>query len=151
MGCNTTTTIKQRITLKIYSGISDLGRAHTLKKNIDLVLILFLILGDFNIIEKAGNAAADVCDFTACNGLILEKEFNETSYAIGQCQTPITQQEVGCFVNKESICPKNSTKFPGVFASTEPCKDPKAPKLRILGELLLGIAIGIISSLGKSY
>ena len=115
---------------------------------------MVLFLGDFIIYEKAGNAAADICDFTACNGLVLQKELNGTSYFIGQCQTPITQQERGCFVNKESICPKNSTKFPGVFSSTEPCKDPRAPATRIDINDLLGaiVTIGeIVTALSKSY
>ena len=39
---------------------------------------------------------------------------------------------MGCFVNKESICPKNITRFPGVYSSTQPCKDPRTPNLKSL-------------------
>ena len=57
---------------------------------------------------------------------------------------------MGCFVNKESICPKNSTKFPGVYSSTEPCKDPRAPKPRIHGALV-EVVDGIVTTLSKFW
>jgi len=82
---------------------------------------------DFNVTQKAGEGATDVCDFTACNGLEIEKEFDGTSFLIGQCQSPVNQDGFGCFVNEDSICPKKSTKFPGMFSSTKPCEDSNAP------------------------
>ena len=52
------------------------------------------------------------------------------AYTIGQCQFPINKDEYMCFVNEDSICPKTPTDFPGLYSSTEPCEDPRAPKPR---------------------
>ena len=53
---------------------------------------------------------------------------------------------MGCFVNEDSICPKNPTRFPGIFSSTLPCEDPRAPKPRG-GWLGTGCTVGAIAGL----
>ena len=87
------------------------------------------ILESFEVIEPAGDATADVCDFTACNGLIIAAKVDGKDYTIGQCQSSISEEasDYECFVNEESICPKTPSKSPEVFTSTKPCEDPRAP------------------------
>merc|ERR1712223_1026204 len=87
---------------------------------------------NFEVIEPAGEAATDVCDFTACNGLTIAAEVGNKSFTIGECQSAISEEatDYECFVNEDSICPKTPTESPGVFTSTEPCEDPRAPRPR---------------------
>jgi len=88
---------------------------------------------NMRIVQEAGEAASDVCDFSSCNGFLLEYGKTNATRIIGDCQTKLNQEESICFVNKDSICPKVETKFPGIYASTKPCEDPKAPKPRSWG------------------
>ena len=84
---------------------------------------------NFQVVQEAGDAANDVCDFTACNGRTLQGEVNSTTYTIGECQSPINGKQYQCYVNKDSICPKTESAG-GLFASGKPCEDPRAPTPR---------------------
>ena len=111
--------------------------------NYDSYFNLFsLFLGNFKITQEAekkfleaGDATADICDFSSCNGLTLEtKEINGKVYTFGECQFPINPEEYVCFVNEDSICPKAPTDFPGIFSSTKPCEDPRSPEPLFFGD-----------------
>merc|ERR1712038_1206539 len=106
------------------------------------LLLWFIISVEMSINTEAGNAANDICDYTACNGLTYKTELNGTTIIIGQCLSTLTEEKESafCFVNEDSICPKTSLdSFPGVFTSSEPCKDPRAPKPRFWAALWKGI------------
>ena len=106
-------------------------------------MIFLQFTEEFNVIQVAGDAAVDVCDYTACNGLTLQinfegktghtlqTELEEKAFTIGQCQYAANKIQYDCFVNENSICPKEPTSFPGIFYSTKPCEDPKAPRPRL--------------------
>ena len=85
------------------------------------------------IVQEAGEAAGDVCDFSSCNGLLLEFGKSNATEIIGDCQAKLNKDESLCFVNEDSVCPKVETEFPGIYASTKPCEDPRAPKPRSWG------------------
>ena len=93
-----------------------------------LALITFkLLLDDLNEIYGGTEGSNDVCDFTACNGLLYEVEIDGKVEVFGQCQANL-DNEPFCFVNEASICKKEKSKTkPGKFISLEPCQDPRAP------------------------
>jgi len=84
----------------------------------------------FTVVQEAGEATNDVCDFSACNGRVLQGEINGTSYTIGECQSPIYGKQYECYVNEDSVCPKTQSEYPGQFTSAKPCEDPRAPTPR---------------------
>jgi len=82
---------------------------------------------DLNEIHGGTEGANDVCDFTACNGLLYEVEIDGQLEVFGQCQANL-DNEPFCFVNEASICKKEKSKTkPGKFISVQPCQDPRAP------------------------
>ena len=94
------------------------------------------ILENLTIIEEAGDAVADVCDFSSCNGFLLETEkFQGKTYTAGQCQFSINEDESFCFVNEDSMCDKFPTEFDGIFTSSVPCEDERAPKPRFFPQI----------------
>ena len=80
-----------------------------------------------NEIHGETEGANDVCDFTACNGLLYEVEIDGQAEVFGQCKANLKDKPF-CFVNEASVCKKERSKSkPGKFISLEPCQDPQAP------------------------
>ena len=68
-----------------------------------------------NEIHGGTEGANDVCDFTACNGLLYEVEIDGEVEIFGQCQANL-KNDPFCFVNEASICKKERSKTkPGKF------------------------------------
>ena len=59
--------------------------------------------------SEAGEAASDVCDWTACNGFTLKANVFGKEETYGQCQFPANNDgsewdDFFCFVNADSNC-----------------------------------------------
>ena len=90
---------------------------------------------DFVVIDEAlPDQQTTICDFTACNGLLMKfAESTGLDDTLGECQSYNLNGETFCFVNEDSSCPKLAYDGkPGSFISTQPCTDPRAPKPRFL-------------------
>jgi len=87
------------------------------------------------------DADSTVCDQYACNGLKLGfMRDGMKAFDIGECTTGLEDAKKGdlfCFVNEDSVCEKKPSKYPGMYVSTEPCKDPTLVTERFL--FLLGL------------
>ena len=70
-------------------------------------LSIFL-LDEFQLGSEAGEAASDICDWTACNGFTLKINIFEKELTYGQCQHPAgndgSEDDFFCFVNADSNC-----------------------------------------------
>jgi len=97
-----------------------------------------LTTDDVVLVEDALEGDNSVCDFKACNGMVIEyKNSTGIDDIHGQCNSLYGKDGAEgpfCFVNEESICEKVPYPLkPSAFASVQPCQDPRAPKPRYGG------------------
>jgi len=94
---------------------------------------------EYELGSKAGEAASDVCDWTACNGFTLKADVFGKKETYGQCQVPAANEgaedDYFCFVNADSNCPDKTLydEEEQLFVTTTACKDPRAPLPRYGG------------------
>merc|ERR1711971_1302460 len=94
---------------------------------------------EYELGSKAGEAASDVCDWTACNGFTLKADVFGKKDTYGQCQFPAgkegAEDDYFCFVNADSNCPDKTLydEEEQLFVTTTACKDPRAPLPRYGG------------------
>ena len=80
--------------------------------------------------EAKNEVSSDVCDCSACNGMILKPNISNAIASLGQCDESFPLDDLTktyfCFVNEDSVCDKTPSDFllPGTFISTIPCEDP---------------------------
>ena len=81
-------------------------------------------------VQVKNDTKSDVCDFRACNGMVLAPNITNSLTVFGQCDESFPLDEATntyfCFVNEDSVCDKTPSDFllPGTFISTIPCEDP---------------------------
>ena len=81
--------------------------------------------------EAENEVSSDVCDCSACNGMILKPNISNARASLGQCDESFPLDDLTktyfCFVNEDSPCPKRRADFlhPGSFISTLPCEDER--------------------------
>jgi len=94
--------------------------------------------------SKAGEAASDACDWTACNGFTLKINVFDKEVTYGQCQLPTgkdgSEDDYFCFVNADSNCADKTLYLEGknLYVSSTACTDPRAPLPRFFGGLFGG-------------
>ena len=98
----------------------------------DLLLIYFDNVGSKwveSCFKKIGDITLEnVCDFTACNGLVFKRKIFGRTFTFGECQTSLEKKDDRfCFVNENSVCEKIPSNIEsGTYVSTLPCEDKQA-------------------------